>query len=323
MAKAKSKGKASAKRSISAAGGRLLLPRARVVLALGVIALLGWGMHAVWQHVAPNVIGRDRHLLRAERITITPLPEWIAGDIRAQVVRDAGLDSRLSLLDDAFGTVVADAFKLNPWVETVERVTKDYPQGVQVELTYRKPVAVVELVGAEGVQYVPIDRRGVHLPIDDVPELRKRYLPRVGGIVGRPPVGQVWPDPRVIGAAELAYALRDEWEPLCLVDILPSARPEIQDESRYFVYDLVTRGGTRIVWGAVESSGPSGEDGFQKKLDRLRACVAEHGPFDSVRGPAVVDVRHETAITPRTVKKEGEPRTVKNESAEDEKAVVK
>jgi hypothetical protein len=324
MARGKSKGESSRKKT-AVGGGRvrsLLLPRARVLLALCVIGLLGWGMHSLWQQVAPEVMGRQRYLLQPERITVTPLPEWITADIRSEVVRDAGLDGRLSLLDEAFPQVIEDAFQLHPWVESVQRITKVFPRGVQVDLTYRKPAAVVELAGPEGVQFVPVDRFGVQLPADDVPELRKHYLPRIGGIVGRPPVGQVWPDARVTGAAELADALRDDWEPLCLVDILPSARPEIRDDLRFFVYDLITRGGTRIVWGAVETAAPPGEDGFQQKLDRLRACVAEHGPLDSVRGPAIVDVRHELAITPRTVKKEPGPRTVKNDPVADEDAPV-
>lgn len=303
MARAKSKRKKSAQ--YPSAGGRLrlLLPRARVLVALIVIGLLGWGMNSLWQQVSPSVIHRDEHLLQAERVTITPLPEWIAADVCAEVVRNAGLDNRLSLLEDSFAQVIEDAFVLHPWVESVERITKNYPQGVHVELTYRRPVAVVEMSGPEGVLYVPIDKQGVHLPPNDVPDLRKRYLPRIGGIVGRPPVGQEWPDPRVLGAAELAGQLADVWEPLCLVDILPSARPEIREGARFFVYDLITRGGTRIVWGAASSTAPPTEDTFEAKLARLQRCIQEHGPLDTVRGPAIVDVRHALAITPRTVKK--------------------
>ena len=306
MARVKAKRKSSGKKSDPAAGGRLkqlLLPRARVLVALVVIGLLGWGMHSLWEQVAPSVIQQDQHLLQAERMTITPLPAWIAADVCAEAVRDAGLDGRLSLLDDSFAQVIEDTFVLHPWVQSVERISKRYPQGVHVELTYRRPAAVVEMSGREGVLFVPIDKHGVHLPPNDVPELRKRYLPRIGGIVGRPPLGQEWPDPRVIGAAELAEKLRDVWEPLCLVDILPSARPEIRDDYRFFVYDLITRGGTRVVWGAAPSTAPPREDPFDAKLARLQSCVRQHGPLDSVRGPAIVDVRRALAVTPRTVKK--------------------
>lgn len=306
MARIKAKRKSSEKKSTPATGGRLsqlLLPRARVVVALVVIGLLGWGMNSLWEQVAPSVIQQDQHLLQAERITSTALPAWISANVCAEVVRNAGLDGRLSLLDDAFAQVIEDAFELHPWVQSVERISKNYPQGVHVEVIYRRPVAVVEMSGHAGVLFVPIDKQGVHLPPQDVPEMRKRYLPRIGGIVGRPPVGQVWPDPRVIGAAELAEKLRDQWEPLCLVDILPSARPEIRDGSRFFVFDLITRGGTRVVWGAAPGTAPPKEDPFDAKLSRLQNCVEQHGPLDSVRGPAIVDVRRALAITPRTVKK--------------------
>jgi len=282
---------------------RLLVPRARVVVALVVVGLLGWGLHGVWQHFAPQISQRDSYLLADARITISALPEWITGDVRSEVVRNARLDGRLSVLDDAFAQVVEDAFVLHPWVESVDRITKSYPAGVHVELTYRRPVAVVELVFQSVVRLVPIDRYGVHLPSADVPDIRKRYLPRIGGVVDRPPVGQPWTDLRVLGAAELAEQLAPVWETLHLVDILPSARAEIREEHRYFIFDLITRGGTRIVWGAAPGAAPPSEDKLAAKLDRLRSCVERYGPLDSVRGPAVVDVRKELAITPRTVKK--------------------
>lgn len=298
-----SKKQSSQKRSSAEAGPRLFRSRARVLVALGVIALLGWGAHTVWQHVEPQVMRQENYLLAAERISTTPVPQWITADLLSEVVRDAGLDGRLSLLDDSFTEVIEDAFALHPWVERVERIEKRHPRGVHVELAYRQPVAVVEMSGGDGVLFVPVDRHAVHLPTNDVPHVRKRYLPRIGGIVGRPPVGQQWPDARVIGATQMAERLRSEWEALHLVDILPSARPEVRGEHRYFVYDLVTRGGTRVVWGASPEAEPPGEHPFDSKLSRLKECVEQHGPLNSVRSPAVVDVREKLAITPRTVKK--------------------
>jgi len=284
--------------------GRLIVQRARVLIALAVVALLGWGMQSVWQHYAPQISRRANYLLADERITISQVPEWITGDVRSEAIRNARLSGRLSVLDDAFAQVVEDAFVLHPWVESVDRITKSYPAGVHVELTYRRPVAVIELVNQNVVQLVPIDRHGVHLPASEVPNIRKRYLPRIGGIVERPPEGRPWADPRVLGAAELAVQLAPEWKSLHLVDILPSARPEIRDQRRYFLFDLITRGGTKIIWGAAPGTAPPSEDKFAAKLKRLRICAEKYGPLDSVRGPAVVDVRKDQlSITPRTVKK--------------------
>jgi len=300
---------------------RLIAQRARVLIALAVVALLGWGMNTVWHHYAPQISQRGNYLLADQRITISALPEWITGDVRGEAVRNAGLAGRLSVLDDAFVQIIEDAFVLHPWVESVDRITKSYPAGVHVELTYRRPVAVVELVNQNVVQLVPIDRHGVHLPASDVPNIRKRYLPRIGNIVERPLEGQPWADQRVLGAAELAEQLAQVWESLHLVDILPSARPEIRAGQRYFVFDLITRGGTRVVWGAAPGTAPPDEDKLSAKLKRLRSCDQQYGPLDSVRGPAVVDVRKELAITPRTAKKTLSPKTAKKTKKDN--AVVK
>ena len=295
--------------------------RSRAIAALAVVALLGWGMQGVWQHYAPQISQQKNYLLTEQRITISPLPEWITGDVRGEAVRNAGLAGRLSVLDGAFAQVVEDAFVLHPWVESVDRITKSYPAGVHVELTYRRPVAVVELVNQNVVQLIPIDRHGVHLPALEVPNIRKRYLPRIGNIVGRPSVGQPWADARVLGAADLAVQLEPVWKSLHLVDILPLSRPEIRNQQQYFLFDLITRAGTRIVWGAAPGSAPPGEDKFEAKLARLRTCDRQYGPLDSERGPAVVDIRTELAITPRTAKKTKTPRTAKK--PEDKEAVVK
>jgi hypothetical protein len=87
------------------------------------------------------------------------------------------------------------------------------------------------------------------------------------------------------------------------VEISPSARPEIQGDRRYFVYDLVTRGGTRIVWGAPPRERVPGEDDFAAKLGRLKQCIAQYATLDWTEWPALVDVRRGLAVTPRTAKK--------------------
>lgn len=315
---------AGAAKSVPTKPRTTMRTRMRVALALTVVVGLGWALRAIWQQVEPVIIHREPYLLTAERITMTPQPEWIASDIRAEVIRNAGLDERLSILDDGFMTVVEDAFALHPWIASVDKITKQYPAGVRVELSFRKPVAVAEMASEDGMLLVPLDADSVVLPIADVPEIRKRYLPRIQNVVDRPPVGQKWDSARVVGAVDLAVRLADYWEDLFLVDILPSTRPEILDEHRFYVYDLITRGGTRIVWGAAPGTSPPGEADFAAKLERLRRCVTEHGPLDTVQSPAIVDVRNQLTVTPRTVQKTTGPRTVKKEDvAGPEASIVK
>lgn len=300
------------------------LPRLRVITSLLVIALFGWGVQLIWKKFEPRVIYREPYLLEADRITMTPQPEWIVTDIRTEIIRNAGLDKRLSILDDDFMTGIQNAFALHPWIASVPKIIKNYPAGVHVEVVFRVPVAVAEMASQDGMLLVPLDRDGVVLPPGDVPEIRKRYMPRIQNVVDRPLAGQKWDNPRVLGAVDLAVRLAEVWEQLHLVDILPSTRPEIADERRFFVYDLMTRGGTRIVWGAAPSAAPPGEADFDAKLERLRRSAQEHGPLDTVQSPAIVDVRSQLTITPRTVKKTDGPRTVKKEDpVADDDSVIK
>lgn len=296
--------------------GRLLNLNSRLLLALTVIGLLGWGLHRSWLYYGPSVIHRPRYLVPGERITISPPPEWIHSDIRSEVVRNAGFDGQLSILDKDLVPAIRSAFLLHPWVASVDRIIKSYPPAVQVCLSYRRPVAVVEISGPAGAELLPVDRQGIRLPAGGLPEIRKRTLPRIGNIVGQPPEGQKWDDPRVAGAAILATRLADLWQQLHLVDILPSARPEIRGEHRYFIFNLITKGGTRIIWGAAPQSGPPTEATFDTKLKRLQQCAQHCGPLDSVRGPKVVNIRHGVEITPRTAHKTEAP-------AKEKQSVVK
>ncbi len=286
---------------------RLLKGQSRLLLALTVIGLLGWGLHRSWLHYAPSVIHRPRYLVPGQRITISSTPEWINSDIRSEVVRNAGLDGQLSILDKDLVATIRSAFLLHPWVASVDRIMKSYPPAVQVSLSYRRPVAVVEIAGPTGAELLPVDSQGIHLPASGLPEMHKRTLPRIGNIVGRPPEGQKWDDPRVAGAAILATRLASLWQQLYLVDILPSARPEIRGKHHYFIFNLVTRGHTRIVWGAAPQVGPPSEADFATKIKRLQQCAKRCGPLDSVRGPAVIDIRQGLEITPRTALKTKAP----------------
>jgi hypothetical protein len=297
--------------------------RAKALVVIGVVLLLAFGVKAIWRQAAPIVASRDRYLIPAERITISKPPEWLVADVREQVVRASGLDKRLSVLDshDVLVEAVKHAFALHPWVKSIDRVEKRFPPGVHVELTYREPLAVVETARGE---LLPVDGAGSHLPADDVPLIRRKYLPRIIGIVGQPPVGQRWEDPRLQGAVEIVASLGEHWEALHLESITPRARPVMRDELQFFVYDLVTRGGTQIIWGASPHARAPGEAKFVDKLQRLQKCVEEYGPLDSVKAPGRVDVRGELHVEPRMVKKPG-PLVAQQpeEPAESETTVVK
>jgi hypothetical protein len=282
--------------------------RALAAIVLAVVALLTLVGSAIWRKVAPIIAQRSRYVLQDAGITISPLPEWIIADVRGQVVQSAGLAGRLSILDPEFATTIKTAFELHPWVERVDRVEKSFPPAAFVEVTFRRPVAVVDVPVDGQRQLLPVDGRGIHLPAADVPLIRRSYLPRITGIVGQPPTGRPWDDPRVAGAVDLAVQLASDWESLNLVEIIPSVRPKMQEDVRYYAYDLATRERTRIVWGAAPRDNVPGESPFAEKLARLKQCVAQYAAVDWPQWPEVIDIRQGAIVTPREAKRRSRPK---------------
>jgi hypothetical protein len=197
-----------------------------------------------------------------------------------------------------------DAFELHPWVAAVERITRRLPSSLVVELKYRRPIAAVESSDPSGVMFLPIDDHAVRLPEGDLTETERRYLPRVSGITGRPRIGDVWDDPRVIGAARLAAQLADVWQQLRLVEIFADAANSTHDDKPLYTFEIVTTGNTRIIWGATPGQESSaGESPFNQKRQRLLDYAAQHGKLESIDGPAVLDIRSDVVVTPRTARK--------------------
>jgi hypothetical protein len=286
--------------------GRRFRLRPRVWAGLLFVLGLGYGAHYAWQRSGPLVAQHPQYQLTAESIHITPPPPWIRSDVKAQVLRDARLVGTVSVLDDwdTLSQRIKDAFEFHPWVASVERITKRVPAALEIELRYRKPVAAVESGESGGVTFLPIDEHAVRLPEADLTQTERRYLPRITGVTGRPVVGEVWSDPRVIGGARLAASLADVWQQLRLVEIMAALNSSPYDETQVCNFEIITTGGTRIVWGAAPGQEVSaGEAAFDLKRKRLLDYTAQHGQLESIDGPAAIDVRGDLVITPRTARR--------------------
>jgi hypothetical protein len=285
---------------------RLLL-RPRVWASL--IGLFGLGLiaHTMWNHVAPRVTQHPQYHLTPDRIHVTPPPPWIRSDIKAEVLRDAGLEGTISVLDDwpAFSRRIEDAFEFHPWVASVDRINRRLPSALEIELSYRRPIAVVESSDGGSIALLPIDAHANRLPENDLSDVERRYLPRISGITGRPLVGDVWADRRVVDGAKLATGLADVWHQLRLVEIIANPRTPTSSTPDDYAFEIVTSGGTRILWGAPPGAEPSaGESPFDTKRARLLEYAATHGRLETIDGPETLDVRNELIATPRTARRD-------------------
>ncbi len=265
-------------------------PAGPYVWVLLMVGVLFGAWYLAWGKVGDRVLSSDPYLVGLEQVQIvTPQPDWIRTDIRGEVFRNASMGGSLSVMDDQLTERIAGACSLSPWVAKVVRVTKHHPAGVEIELVYRRPVCVVEVPG----DLLPVDEHGVLLPCGsrDFSAIEKSRYPRLAGIGTAPAgmVGECWGDARVIGGAEIAAALGEVWYELNLLQIVPSS-PLATGVAEEPTYTLLTRGGTRVLWGRAPGTSAPGELRAAEKVARLQKYVQQHGMLDGVGGPQELDV---------------------------------
>lgn len=246
-----------------------------VLLVPIVFAALGY---AGWHFARDSLSRQPEYRLSAERVEVSPPPDWVPDDFVRRVLQSAGLESTASILDPNLPSKLAQAFAADPWVEGVLRVEVRFPSGADVRLTYRRPVALVE-VASQGL--FPVDRNGVLLPtdyfIDAAPEKKNDY-PRIEGIRSTPfgTVGTPWGDPLVHDAAGLAGLVDDLVDVLDIAAVVPSSVPS--PGGGRIVCRLRTHEGTEVVWGRFAQDDPKAE----VKKQRLRELADLYDSLDGV-----------------------------------------
>ncbi len=242
----------------------------------------------VWQRVGPRVTSAERYLVELDDLHLTPQPEWIHTDVRAEVYQWLRLGGPMNLLDDDLNPRIAEGFARHPWIERVDRVTRLPAGGVQVDLEYRRPVCVVRI----GDRLLPVDRSSFLLPAGGFSRAELERYPQLVGVdaSGFEIEGEPWGSVGVAGGAAVAAVLDEVWEPWHLARIMPF--PVVAPDGREQLhYNLFTSGGTRIAWGLPPGIESPAEPTVGEKLARLRAYRARHGTFDGPAGPLDLDVR--------------------------------
>ena len=259
-----------------------------------IVALVAGTCYMVWQEVGPHVLASGQYQVEPDQIRVAPAPPpWVRSDIKSDVIRQARLDGPLSIVDRDLTVRIAAAFAAHPWVARVERVSKHFPSGLDVVLSYRKPAAMVEV--QDGAGGLPVDAGGVLLPTKDFSAQDAEEYPRIGEIHSKPlgPLGSAWGDPCVVGAAQIAAELAPDWKALGLFRIVPAERKPAKSGVEY-TYALVTRSGTKILWGRSPATIMPGEVPAAKKLAQLkRYAMQNNGSLDDPDGQP-----HEIVISP-------------------------
>lgn len=279
------KGRLEARRLVAAL--LLLVSVALVVFYLGrqaVDAAVGW-LH-----------GQPRYQLRFDEIQLVkPPPAWFRGGAPAfleRVRQTANEPEVLSLLELEPGRIER-AFKLFPWVKTVESIAFP-PRTIEVRLAYNEPAAVVQ-IGT--VDQVVLDRRAIVLPVEDIDTAKvgRTILINGRGIVAPPSnrLGLIWKtetpdrpelaqvDRYVVQAAKLAGFLlkpqrQREAESAPSLRILAIIASGSMNERWLFIQNAEN---VLILWGEApgdERPGdPSAEEKWRILVDKAKAKAIE------------------------------------------------
>lgn len=234
------------------------MPRTLIGPILGItlvfVVFAGLGVLG-WYFVKERVLRQPERLLSADKIVVSPPPDWVPNRFVEDVLRSFGLN-KMSLLDKTLPLKLMEAFTTHPWVEKVEQVDLRYPSGANIKLVYRVPAAFVEMTQRGSV---PVDRNGVVLPWHDAMSDQQNEYLVIQGIQSMPlgSVGTLWGDPVVQTAAQLAAALTEDdniIEPLKLKWIIPAI--ETVSSGDKIVFRLKTIAGTEFYWGTFVLDDP-------------------------------------------------------------------
>lgn len=243
----------------------------------------------------PEIGHRPEYQLRAEDIHVTEIPQWVPQDLVVETAAKVGLKPTRSVLDEQLTVDVANALRAHPWVEKVVKVEKSVPARLNIELVYRRPVAMVEIPSG----LLPVDANGVLLPPGSfTAEDAQRYP-----LITRPKtspqsaVGKPWGDSQVAAAAKLAAVLLPHWKDFRLTAIEIPPGIDLRAPQEELVFQLQTQGGSRIVWGRAPGVIYPLELSADQKIGRLEECLSRFGGFDQPDGPYEIDIRHFQEIT--------------------------
>ena len=235
---------------------------------------------------------RDAFCVRPDSLRFSRAAPWMTPDI-AREIRSSleALPPALSVMDPHSATRIAHCLETSPWVREVHYVRLDRPRsaarsnGIEVSMSFRRPVAFVELAGADGVRYYLVDRVGVRLGARgcEEPQLGDRVLLTVTGVTSRPPPpGRVWDDPAVLAAADVADLVRHHVVKFNLSRVDVSGRRGGQGRAVPEIVLYTKRSRTRILWGGPRSRESEILDGWTaaEKLQRLDELYETLGGLD-------------------------------------------
>ena len=252
-----------------------------------------------WDKYQDKIVDHDALVLSEDKIAINTPPVWAKTNLKEAILESSGKPKSLfdtDLIQDAVSTL-----KTVGWIENVHRLEKS-TNGLSVELSYREPVAFVELHEKtvpgwkKKDQLIPIDRHGVVMPenlvIDDGSR-PKIYVSHFDQETGKVPSHMqeilrwaTWPDDRITQAAAISNLLIQDWQALglCRIITFPASEPTQNSSTPFELWTNEGPNAATIIWGNAPGLEVIGEATADQKLTALKAYVQANGPLNKLSG---------------------------------------
>ena len=248
----------------------------------------------IWETRRSDLVDVQKFELGSEQITINQQPDWMDEDLRNVILNE--IQSPANLLNEHLVANTARVLAENPWIERVDRVEKG-AAGLRIDLSYRIPVAVVDFHQSDRRQ-VPVDRSAMVMDQKitksvDIDRLMHISIPRPEKT--QPATWQVWNDARVQEAAKICEFLNQEAASLELYRVV-NYEMKSGGATAKKPYEVWTKNGVKIVWGAAPGHEPAGEATAAEKLQAIQQFVVKEGPLSKMDRRKKIDIKSGSAI---------------------------
>jgi len=299
---------------------RTLLHPAMLFLAATVL-IIGTAIFS-WERYKNRILPPARYQLTSENLQVSPQPAWTSPDLQTMILGDQrDQDYRpKSIMDTALVPTVANTLQSVGWIENIDSIRKS-KHGLDVQLTYRRPVGMVEInsmtiapsafKGKKAVN-LHVDRQGVVMGGPHSEQPGDHLLISIGNPMYMDqllPWSQ-WQDVRVQGAARIGEVLQDRWKALGFYR-LTTFRSRANATDQRIPFQLWTEPGRKyrvhLIWGNPPGQELANEASAADKILAMEQYVQANGPFHQMTD-RIVDVRTGSVVVL------GEYNNAKNES---------
>lgn len=280
----------------------------------------------LWERHQARIVNLEEFRLTEDKIQLTTPPVWASDNLKRMVISGISKptpetsnpksgNNPASILDTQLVARTASVMKNVGYVERVKSVHKS-KSGLEIDLVYREPIALVEL-SQHTFPYewpqkyqgkdilLPVDRFGVVMPESLGTGL---LLPRILVVypVASPDQFQKlvtwadWPDERIKDAAAISALFGKSSDAIGLARIMTRRKPDQAGVSQ-ISYELWPDSGAQVVWGNAPGKELQGEADAEAKLRALEGFVLKYGALNRQDNKRV-DVRTGTVVLAKGTK---------------------